>query len=69
VDILISPESPASLRRMIDAVLECAVLAGARQRYSRLRRAVFRFRVERMLARAVEERRKRAALRPWPSMC
>ena len=59
VDILISPDSPAPLRGMIDAVLERAVLAGARQRYSRLRRAVFRFRVERMLARAVEERRAR----------
>ncbi|MEA2562728.1 MAG: hypothetical protein QOH06_4232 [Acidobacteriota bacterium] len=58
VNILISPDSPAPLRRMIDAVLERAVLAGARQRYSRLRRAVFRFRVERTLARAVEERRK-----------
>ncbi|MFL6201331.1 MAG: cytochrome P450 [Thermoanaerobaculia bacterium] len=59
VDILISPDSPAPLRRLIDAVLERAVLAGARQRYSRLRRAVFRFRVERTLAHAVEERRKR----------
>jgi cytochrome P450 len=58
VDILISPESPAPLRRMIDAVMERAVLAGARERYSRLRRAVFRFRVERALVRAVEERRK-----------
>lgn len=61
VDALISPDSPASLRRMIDAVLERAVLAGARERYTRLRRAVFRFRVERALARAVEERRARGA--------
>ncbi|HEX5715891.1 MAG TPA: cytochrome P450 [Thermoanaerobaculia bacterium] len=60
LDILISPDSPAPLRRMIDAVMERAVLAGARDRYSRLRRAVFRFRVERALVREVEERRKRA---------
>ena len=59
VDVLISPESPAPLRRIVDAVLERAVLAGARDRYSRLRRAVFRFRVERALAQAVEERRSR----------
>lgn len=64
VDALISPDSPAPLRRIVDAVFERAVLAGARRRYSRLRRAVFRFRVERAAARAVEERRARIADEP-----
>ncbi|HEV2854408.1 MAG TPA: cytochrome P450 [Thermoanaerobaculia bacterium] len=63
-DALLSPDSPAPLRRTIDAVLERAVLAGARQRYSRLRRAVFRFQVERALVRAVEERRARSGGEP-----
>lgn len=58
-DALVSPDRPASLRRTIDAVVERAVKAGARERYSTLRRAMFRFRVERTLVRAVEQQRAR----------
>jgi cytochrome P450 len=57
VDALVSPDSPEPLHRMIDAVVMRAVQAGARERYSSLRRAVFRFRVGRELVRAIEQRR------------
>lgn len=57
---LVAPDSPPRLLRTLDEVVERAVLAGARDRYSRLTRAVFRYRVNRELARAVEERRKRS---------
>jgi cytochrome P450 len=58
-DALASPDSPVRLRRTIDAVVTRAVQAGARERYSILRRAVFRFHVRRELVRAVEQRRAR----------
>lgn len=58
LDALVSPDSPPSLHRILDAVVERAVQAGARERYSSLRRAVFRFRVQRELVRAIEQRRK-----------
>ncbi|HSG38516.1 MAG TPA: cytochrome P450 [Thermoanaerobaculia bacterium] len=59
-DALIAPDSPARLRAGVEQIVHRAVLAGARERYSRLTRAVFRFRVMRELGRAVRERRKRA---------
>ena len=62
--VLLGPGSPVRLRRTVEEVVERAVLAGARQRYSFLRRAVFRFRVERELVRAVEHRRKRGGAEP-----
>lgn len=58
---LLAPEGPAALQRILDAVVERAVLAGARERYSLLRRAVFRFRVERELSREIRRRRSRRA--------
>ena len=58
---LVAADSPEPLRQILGQVVERAVLAGARQRYSRLTRAVFRFRVMRELKRAVEERRARSA--------
>src|SRR5690349_6281698 len=61
---LLAPDSPVRLQRMLDEVVRRAVLAGARERASRLTRAVFRFRVARELARAVEQRRKRRAAPP-----
>ncbi|HYN22401.1 MAG TPA: cytochrome P450 [Thermoanaerobaculia bacterium] len=61
---LVSPDSPVRLRRTLEEIVERAVLAGARQRYSRLTRAVFRFRVIRELARAVHDRRARRAQPP-----
>jgi hypothetical protein len=54
---VVSPHTPARLRRTLDEIVERAVLAGARERYSRATRAVFRFRVKRELARAIEQRR------------
>ncbi|QSQ25794.1 cytochrome P450 [Pyxidicoccus parkwayensis] len=61
---LLSPDSPARLRQTVDAIVERAVLAGARERHSFLSRALFRFRVERELVRAVEQRRKRGTAEP-----
>ncbi|HEX7182303.1 MAG TPA: cytochrome P450 [Thermoanaerobaculia bacterium] len=63
---LVAPDSPLRLRRIVDEIVERAVLAGARERRSRLSRALFRFRVGRELARAVEERRKRRAWETGP---
>ncbi|HEY9422633.1 MAG TPA: cytochrome P450 [Thermoanaerobaculia bacterium] len=57
--VLIAPDSPARLHQAVEQIVHRAVLAGARDRYSRLTRAVFRFRVMRELGRAVQERRKR----------
>ena len=63
-DALVGPESPARLRRTVDAIVARAVLAGARERFSRLRRAVFRFRVLRELAREIDGRRARGTAHP-----
>jgi hypothetical protein len=63
-DALIAPDSPPRLRRAVDAIVQRAVLAGARDRYSRLTRAVFRFRVMRELAKAVKVRRARSTDEP-----
>jgi cytochrome P450 len=63
-DAVIAPDSPARLRRTLDQVVERAVLAGARERRSRLTRAVFRFRVMRELSRAIRERRALPAREP-----
>jgi hypothetical protein len=57
---LVAPDSPARLLRTMDEIVERAVLAGARERRSRLTRAVFRYRANRELARAVKERRARS---------
>ncbi len=62
--VLVAPDSPASLRRTLDEIVERSVLAGARQRRSWLSRQVFRFRALRELARAVESRRHRSAAEP-----
>lgn len=64
VHALVAPDSPARLRRILDETVERAVLAGARERHSRLTRAVFRFRVMRELTREVRERRARDVSRP-----
>ncbi|HZI12207.1 MAG TPA: cytochrome P450 [Myxococcus sp.] len=57
---LVSEDSPPRLRKVVDDVVSRAVLAGARERHSWLGRALFRFRVDRELVRAVMQRRKRA---------
>ncbi|WP_394828556.1 cytochrome P450 [Pendulispora albinea] len=53
-----SSSPPSPLRRTLDDVVARAVLAGARERQSRLGRAVLRFRVAMELGRALEESRK-----------
>ena len=61
---LAAPDSPARLLRALDEIVARAVLAGARERYSPLARAAFRFRVMRELRRTVRERRARGAHPP-----
>jgi cytochrome P450 len=63
-DAVIAPDSPPRLRRILDQVVERAVLAGARERRSRLTRAIFRFQVMRELSRAIRERRALPAREP-----
>jgi cytochrome P450 len=64
IEALRAPDSPPHLIRMLDEVVRRAVLAGARERYSLFRRMVFRRRVMRTLAQALEERRRRAGESP-----
>lgn len=64
VDALRAPDSPPHLIRMLDEVVRRAALAGARERYSFFRRLVFRRRVMRVLAQALQERRRQAGEAP-----
>ncbi len=61
---LVAPNSPPALLRTIEEIIERAVLAGARHRHSRLSRAIFRFRANRELARAVNARRAPSRTKP-----
>ena len=63
-DALVSPDSPARLRRTVDEIVERGVLAGAKERRSFLSRALFRFRAERELVRAVKQRRRERSGEP-----
>lgn len=54
---LVAPDGPPGLLRVIEEIVARAVLAGARDRHSRLERAIFRFSASRELARAIEDRR------------
>lgn len=62
--VLLGPETPEKVRRLVEQVVERAVLAGARERRSRAGRAVFRFRVALALGTEVERRRARGAEPP-----
>jgi Cytochrome P450 len=64
VDALVAPDSPPRLLRTLDEIVERAVLAGARERQSALRRAVFRFRALRELRREIQRRHARGAHPP-----
>lgn len=64
VDVLVAPGSPVALRRTVDAVVERAVLAGARERAFWLSRRLFRYRVRRELTRSIVKRRERRAQEP-----
>jgi cytochrome P450 len=63
-DALLSPQSPARLRQTVEDVIRRAVIAGARERYPRFTRALFRFRVARQLKQEIEQRRKRGIGQP-----
>jgi cytochrome P450 len=63
-DVLLSPQSPARLRQTVKDIVQRAVIAGARERHSRLARAWFRFRVARQLKQEIEQRRKRGVGQP-----
>lgn len=63
-EVLLAPGSPARLRGTLEAVVRRGVLAGAKQRYSLLSRALFRFRVGRQLKQEIELRRKRGITQP-----
>jgi hypothetical protein len=63
-NLLLAPGSPAALRATVEQVVRRAVLAGARQRYSFFTRALFRFRVERQLRQAIEQRQERGVSQP-----
>ncbi|MFD1926194.1 cytochrome P450 [Streptomyces beijiangensis] len=54
---LVHPDSPAALSRAVDAVIERAVLSGAREHHSTLSRAVFRRRTMRSITTEIRERR------------
>ncbi|MEV6008205.1 cytochrome P450 [Streptomyces sp. NPDC051976] len=56
-DALLHPGTAPELTVLLDAVVDRAVLAGARQRHSPLSRAVFRRRTMRVLAREIRRRR------------
>jgi cytochrome P450 len=58
-EALIGADPSAALRDTVHAVVERAVLAGARERHSRPARAVFRARVMRVLSREIAARRGR----------
>lgn len=61
---LVAPDSSEQLLETVERIVERAVLAGARERHSRLARGVFRYRAQRELARAVKDRRARNAEEP-----
>lgn len=63
-DALLAPGTSPRLLHKIDQVVERAVLSGARARYSRLTRAVFRFGVMRELSKEIQRRRARGAGEP-----
>ncbi|MFP3940871.1 MAG: cytochrome P450 [Acidobacteriota bacterium] len=55
---LIAPGTPLGFRRLVERVVERAVLAGARERQSRARRAFFRFQVALGLEREIDRRQR-----------
>jgi len=56
-DVLLAPGTPAPVRAVVDGVVHRAVLAGARQRYSRRSRRAVRRRAMRVLGREAGSRR------------
>lgn len=62
--VVIAPDSPARLRRLLEQIVVRAVCAGARERSWILSRAVFRLRVALELERAIEVRRERGVGEP-----
>lgn len=62
--VLLAPDSAPKLRRLLDEVVERAVLANARARQPRLRRMILQFKTTLLLSQAIEARQ--ALARPHP---
>ena len=58
--MLLAPDSPASLRRLLDRIVERAVLAGAKARQPRWRRMLLQFDTTLRLSHAIEARQAQA---------
>lgn len=58
--VLLAPDSPASLRRLLDRIVERAVLAGAKARQPRWRRMLLQFDTTLRLSHAIEARQAQA---------
>lgn len=61
---LLSPDSPPKLRRLLDQIVERAVLANARARQPRWRRMLLQFRTTLLLSGAIEARQALASPEP-----
>jgi hypothetical protein len=59
-DVLLRPDAPAAVHAVVDGIVRRAVLAGARERHSRLARLAFRRRATRVIEREARSRRAEA---------
>jgi cytochrome P450 len=62
--VLVSKDNPPALRRLLDDIVERAVLANARSRQAAWRRMILQFRTTWLLSSAIETRRARAGSQP-----
>jgi hypothetical protein len=62
--ILLAPDSPPKLRRLLDRIVEQAVLANARSRQPRWRRMLLQFNTTLQLSKAIEARQALAREQP-----
>jgi len=62
--LLLAPDSPPRLRRLLGRIVERAVLANARARQPRLRRMLLQFATTLQLSRAIERRQQAARAQP-----
>jgi hypothetical protein len=62
--VLLAPDSPPKLRRLLDSIVERAVLANARSRQPRWRRMLLQFNTTLQLSRAIELRQALAREQP-----
>jgi cytochrome P450 len=62
--VLLAPDSPPKLRRLLDSIVERAVLANARSRQPRWRRMLLQFNTTLQLSKAIEARQALAREQP-----